>query len=111
MVRPELVGQLADEPRQRPPAPDHHLDDEQADEQAVAFGDMALDGHPARLLPADEHVLLEDRRADVLEADRRRDHGQAVDLTHPVDHVRRRKRLDERPAEALLDVHVLDEEG
>ena len=80
----------------------HYLRQEQRHQDPVALRDMMLDGDPAGLLAADQHVARgQDLFGDIFEAD-----GNLFQrhLMAPGDHrghVGERKRLDRPPAPAL----------
>ena len=57
-------------------------------QDAIAFGDMAQERNTAGFFAADQHVFIEHVVGNMIEADRRFMHGQAVFCCQQVDHAR-----------------------
>ena len=89
-VRPDALLEVGEDPGDRLARLDHHVGEEQADQDAVALGDVPADGKAAGLLPAEQRVGLHHLRGDVLEPDRHLIHALAVlgpELVHHRRHV------------------------
>ena len=85
----------------------HHVEQVEVRQDAVALGHVTAKRIAAALLAADQAVVLHHRRRDVLEADARIDHLDAVALAQLLQHRGRAQRLNDRPALAanLQQIH------
>ena len=71
---------------------------------------MAAERNAARFFSADQHIFLEHIIGNVVKANRRLVHGQAIALGQPVNHARGRDGAHHRPAPAALLYQVAQRE-
>ena len=86
-----------------------HLQQQQAGQQAVPFGDGALPGVAARLLSADDGLARGQAFGHVLEPHRQLLEREAVSLREPSREVAHRDRLDDLALELLFGDQVVDD--